>query len=107
MKTYLFALVCAAAAAPALADAAADTELLSAQVAYQQALKAHTNYAGQIGSVQARLQAVQAVLAEKQQEAQMLQQQLGSLTQNAAQSQAALEAAGARLDKAWLAVRGR
>ncbi|MDO4694061.1 MAG: hypothetical protein Q4A62_05475 [Eikenella sp.] len=96
------------AAAPALADhAAAQTELLSAQMAYREALKAQTDHTAKVGSLRERLQAVQAAIQQKQAEAARLQTELNEADVAVQQAGSTLEAAGRRLDAAWTAVHGR
>lgn len=96
------------AAAPALADdSAAQTELLSAQMAYQEALKAQTDYTAKVGTLRERLQAVQTTIQQKQAEAARLQTELNEADVAAQQAGSTLEAAGRRLDAAWTAVRSR
>ncbi|QMT40474.1 hypothetical protein [Neisseria shayeganii] len=96
------------AAAPALADqSAAQTELLSAQIAYQEALKAQTDYTAKVGTLRQRLQTVQATIQQKQAEAARLQSELNEADVAAQQAGSTLEAAGRRLDAAWTAVHGR
>ncbi len=105
--TRLSALLCLAlAAAPALADSPAQTELLSAQLAYQEALKTQTDYSSRVNTLQSRLQNVQTTIQQKQAEAAQLQTQLNEADVAAQQANSTLEAAGRRLDAAWTAVRG-
>lgn len=96
------------AVTPALADdSAAQTELLSAQMAYREALKAQTDYTAKVGSLRERLQAVQATIQQKQAEAARLQTELNEADVAAQQAGSMLEAAGHRLDAAWTAVHSR
>lgn len=107
MKKVLLASVLLMGSVAAWADTPAQTELLSAQLAYQEALKHHTNHAGQIATLQTRLQEARNALAAKQQEVSQLEAQVQAVSAQASQAQSTLEAAGQRLDAAWTAVRGR
>ena len=89
IKGIVAGLCLLAAAAPSWADDAAQTELLSAQMAYQESLKAQT------------------ALQQKQAEITQLQTQLNEADVAAQQSNTTLEEAGRRLDAAWTAVRGQ
>ncbi|WP_225748381.1 MULTISPECIES: hypothetical protein [Eikenella] len=96
-----------AAAAPALAEDAAQTELLSAQMAYQEALKARTDNGSRVATLRSRLESAQATVQQKQAEIVQLQTQLNEADVAAQQSNSTLEEAGRRLDAAWMAVRGQ
>ena len=95
------------AATPAWADDAAQTELLSAQMAYQEALKAQTDNGSRVNTLRTRLEAAQTALQQKQAEITQLQTQLNEADVAAQQSNTTLEEAGRRLDAAWTAVRGQ
>lgn len=107
MKKRLWPGVMALAATMAWADTPAQTELLSAQLAYQEALKNHTTHAGQIATLQTRLQEARTALMAKQQEVNRLEAEVQTVSAQAGQAQSTLDAAGRRLDAAWMAVRGR
>ncbi len=95
-----------AAALPAWADDAAQTELLSAQMAYQEALKAQTDNGSRVNTLRSRLEEAQRTVQQKQAEITQLQTQLNEADVAAQQSNSTLEEAGRRLDAAWTAVRG-
>ncbi|AZR59545.1 hypothetical protein ELB75_05600 [Eikenella corrodens] len=107
IKGILAGLCLLAAAAPAWADDAAQTELLSAQMAYQEALKAQTDNGSRVNTLRTRLEAAQTALQQKQAEITKLQTQLNEADVAAQQSNTILEEAGRRLDAAWTAVHGQ
>jgi len=97
IKGILAGLCLLAAAAPAWADDAAQTELLSAQMAYQEALKAQTDNGSRVNTLRTRLEAAQTALQQKQAEITQLQTQLNEADVAAQQSNTTLEEAGRRL----------
>ncbi|MBP6344496.1 hypothetical protein AB8Q18_14555 [Neisseriaceae bacterium CLB008] len=106
MNRSLFCLIATAAlSSAAWAQTPAEAELLSAQVNYQQALKAQQNFKGQVGETEGRLQMAKQRLQGLQQEVQTLETKLGELSQQSSSAQATLEQAGQRLDAAWAASR--
>lgn len=107
MKKVLWFSMLALCSTASWADTPAQTELLSAQLAYQEALKHHTSHAGQIATLQTRLQEARNALQAKQQEVSQLEAQVQTVSAQASQAQSTLDAAGQRLDAAWAAVRGR
>lgn len=107
IKGTLAGLCLLAAALPAWAEDAAQTELLSAQMAYQEALKAQTDNGSRVGMLRTRLEAAQTALQQKQAEVAQLQAQLNEADAAAQQSNSLLEEAGRRLDAAWAAARGQ
>lgn len=106
MKKWILATLAFSFISPmAWAETAAQTELLSAQLAYQQALKNQTDYASQVSMLQTRLREAQQSLEQKQAEVARLQNQLNEADTSAQTAKSTLDAAGARLDAAWAAVR--
>lgn len=106
MNRSLFCLIAAVALSnTAWAQTPVEAELLSAQVNYQQALKAQQNFKGQVGETESRLQMAKQRLQGLQQEVQTLETKLGELTQQNSSAQTVLEQAGQRLDAAWSASR--
>lgn len=107
MTVALMMLLCTGFAAAQSAQTPQDAELLSAQIAYRQALKNHTDQSGRIQSIQERLENAKQRLQAAQADAQRAEQELAAA--QSAQSTAGneLQAAGARLDAAWAAARGR
>lgn len=93
--------------AVAWAESTAETELLSAQKAYQAALKSQTDSTSRTLTLQSQLKDAQARLERTQAEVVRLQGQLNEADVQRQQHDSALQAAGARLDAAWAAVRGQ
>ena len=90
IKGILAGLCLLAAAAPAWADDAAQTDNGS-----------------RVNTLRTRLEAAQTALQQKQAEITQLQTQLNEADVAAQQSNTTLEEAGRRLDAAWTAVRGQ
>ncbi len=106
MNRTLFCLVAAATLSTAVwAQTPVEAELLSAQVNYQNALKAQQNFKGQASETEQRLQMAKQRLQGLQQEVQTLETKLGELSQQSSTAQTTLEQAGQRLDAAWAASR--
>ncbi len=100
---YTLALLFAAATAPAVADSASD--LLTAQSAYQHALKAANSNSGEIALLQSRLSAAEQRVQSAQAEVEKLRGQLLEASQQNNSYQENLKAAGEKLDAAWSATR--
>lgn len=90
----------------AWAESPAETELRSAQLAYQKALSERDSYTNQIPQLEQDLQTAKNQEAEAQRRISELQGRLQASTAAKAQADAALAAAGQRLEAAWSAVRG-
>ncbi|MBP6117138.1 MAG: hypothetical protein KBC57_12075 [Neisseriaceae bacterium] len=106
MNRSLFCLITAAAlSSAAWAQTPVEAELLSAQMNYQQALRAQQNFKGQVSETESRLQMAKQRLQGLQQEVQTLETRMGELSQQHSSAQATLEQAGQRLDAAWAASR--
>ncbi|EGV35157.1 hypothetical protein [Neisseria weaveri] len=103
LKT-LSALCLCAAAASAFASAPED-ELLSAQAAYRDTLKAQTHNSRRIASLQAELEQAKIRLQSAQADISRLETELQNETAEQSRHNSALQAAGARLDAAWKASR--
>ncbi|MDO1510969.1 MULTISPECIES: hypothetical protein [unclassified Neisseria] len=88
----------------AFADNAAD-ELLSAQAAYRDALKAQSTGSNRIAALQSELSAAQARLKQAQADVVGLQEKLREETAAQTQADSTLQAASKRLDAAWKAAR--
>lgn len=88
----------------AFADNAAD-ELLSAQAAYRDALKAQSTGGNRIATLQSELSAAQSRLKQAQADVVGLQEKLHKETAAQAQADNAFQAASKRLDAAWKAAR--
>ena len=106
MKKSMFALLPLLAASWAWAESPAEVELLSAQKAYQAALKGQTDTIGRVTELHSQLQSAQTRLTQTQAEVNRLQGEVAQADAARSQSDSALAAAGARLDAAWTAVRG-
>ncbi len=89
------------------AQTPAEAQLLSAQLAYQQALKAHTSQQGQLTDLQQRLNAAKQRLVEAQSNVQRLEGEVGTAQSAQTQADSALQTAGQQLDAAWAAVKGQ
>lgn len=86
-------------------SADAQSELLSAKVAYQQALSRQSHWQQQYQEIQKRLDTAKRRLADAQQEMQAAQKAYEDIIRERTQSDQSLQAAGARLDAAWAATR--
>lgn len=86
-------------------SADAQSELLSAKVAYQQALSRQNHHQQQQVDAQKRLDTAKRRLADAQQEMQAAQKAYEDIIRERTQSDQSLQAAGARLDAAWAATR--
>lgn len=82
----------------------AQSELLSAKVAYQQALSAQSNLQTKYIDSQKRLATAKNRLSAAQQEMQAAQKAYDEIIGTQQQSAQNLQAAGKRLDAAWTAV---
>lgn len=100
----LIALTLIAAAAPAFT--ADNSELLSAQTAFRQALSAQTSNGSKIASLQSDLASAQNRLQQAQADVSRLTAELQTATAEKAQNDSALQAAGQRLNEAWTATYG-
>lgn len=98
----LIALALIAAAVPTFA---ADSELLSAQVAFRQALSAQNSNGSKIASLQTDLASAQSRLQQAQAEVTRLEGELQTAQAEKAQNDSALQSAGERLNAAWQASR--
>ena len=101
MKKAAYVLIATLAVAPAWADSASD--LLAAQTAYQQALKAANNHSAQTIILQERLTAAEQRASAAQAEAAGLRSELAAITQQNNTYQSNLNTAGEQLDAAWAA----
>lgn len=104
-RSLLCLIATVALSSAAWAQSPAEAELLSAQINYQQALKAQQNFKGQVGETQSRLDSAKQRLQGLQQEVQNLETKLSDLSQQNSNAQALLDQAGQRLDAAWAASR--
>ncbi|MDO5687420.1 MAG: hypothetical protein Q4G42_08595 [Neisseria sp.] len=84
-----------------------EAELLSAQVAYSQALKKYNADGNRIPDIQVRLDNANRRLQEAQSDVQRAEQELAAARAAHSAADAELKAAGARLDAAWAASRGQ
>lgn len=106
MNKYLIAALAACLSAAAWAENPADVELLSAQKAYQDALKGQTDSQARTTTLQSRLQEAQTRQERAQAEVARLQTELNQADAERQQADSSLQAAGSRLDAAWAAARG-
>lgn len=106
MKPTILAVCVLFASAWAWAENPAEVELLSAQKAYQEALKSQTDSQGRSAALQTRLTQAEHRLVQTQAEVSRLQGEVAQADAARAQADTALQAAGARLDAAWRAVHG-
>lgn len=101
MKLYPACFLCAALFFSASAAYADETELLSAQRAYQQVLKDYNRQNTDLENTQRQLAAAQQKLAGAQADVRRLEEKAAAEQARRQELSAALEAAGARLDAAW------
>lgn len=106
MKKSMIALLPLLASAWAWAENPAEVELLSAQKAYQAALKGQTDTVSRAAELQSQLQNAQTRLTQTQAEVNRLQNEAAQAEAARSTADSTLQAAGARLDAAWAAVRG-
>lgn len=91
----------------AWAETPADIELLSAQKAYQAAIKIQIESQEKTVSLQEQLKEAQQNLVRAQNQVTQLQEEFNQADAQRVQSDAALTNAGTRLDAAWQAVHGQ
>ena len=106
MNKYLIAALAACLSASVWAENPADVDLLSAQKAYQAALKGQTDSQTRTTTLQSRLQEAQTRQERAQAEVARLQAELNQADAERQQADSSLQAAGSRLDAAWAAARG-
>ena len=92
-------------AAAGLAQANPADELLSAQAAFRQALSAQNSTGSEIANLQSNLTAARARAQHAPARAARYEGELQTATAAKAQNDAALQAAGERLNAAWSAAR--
>ena len=92
-------------AAAALAQAHPAAESLSAHAAFRQALSAQNSTGSEIANLQSNLTAARARAQQAQADVARYEGELQTATAAKAQNDAALQAAGERLNAAWSAAR--
>ena len=91
----------------AWAQTAAESELLSAQKAYQEVLRTTQTQHSSLGTKQGQLNTAKQRLTEIQNSISKLEAEVASAQAADTAAQQALQAAGARLDAAWTAVKSQ